>query len=42
MAEIYTSSYPSTYTIEQVGDSPHPYPYSVNVGIPRQNGNGFW
>ena len=32
-------SYPSTYPIEKVGDSPYPYP--VNVGIPCQNENRF-
>jgi len=35
MAEICT--FP--YLIEKVGDSP--YPYAVNVGILRQNGNRF-
>ena len=37
MAGICTSSYP----IEKVGDSPYSYPYPVNAGIPRQNGDGF-
>jgi len=39
--KVGDSSYP--YPIEKVGDSsyPYPYPYSVNAGIPRQNGNGF-
>jgi len=35
MAGICTSPYPT----EKVGDSPYPYP--VNAGIPRQNGDGF-
>jgi len=35
MAGIYSSPYP----IEKIGDSPYPYP--VNAGIPRQNGDGF-
>jgi len=35
MAGICTSPYP----IEKVGDSPYPYP--VNAGIPRQNGDEF-
>jgi len=35
MAGICISPYPT----EKVGDSPYPYP--VNAGIPRQNGNGF-
>jgi len=39
MAGIYTSPYPSL--TEKVGDSPHSYPYLVNAGIPRQNGDGF-
>jgi len=30
---------PSPYPIEKIGDSPYPYP--VNAGIPRQNGNEF-
>jgi len=41
MAEICTSSYPSPYPIEKVGDYPYPYPYPFNAGIPRQNGNEF-
>jgi len=39
MAGIYTSLYPSPYTIEKVGDFPHSY--SVNVKISRQNENEF-
>jgi len=39
MARICTSPYPSPYPIEKIGDSPYPYP--VNSGIPRQNGDGF-
>ena len=39
MAGICTSPYLSPYPIEKVGDSP--YPYAVNVGIPRQNGDEF-
>jgi len=35
MVEIYSSPYP----IEKIGD--FPYPYSVNAGITRQNGDGF-
>jgi len=31
----------SPYPIEKVGDSPYPYPYQVNAGIPHQNGDGF-
>ena len=38
---LYPSTYPSPYPIKKVGDSPHPYPYPVNAGIPRQNGDGF-
>ena len=41
MAGICTSSYPSPYPTEKVGDSPYPYPYTVNAGIPCQNGDGF-
>jgi len=41
MAGICTSPYPSPYPIEKVGDSPYPYLYPVNAGIPRQNGDGF-
>jgi len=41
MAGIYTSPYPSPYPIEKVGDSPYPYLYPVNVGIPRQNEDEF-
>jgi len=37
MAGIYSS--PSPYPIKKIGDSPYPYP--VNAGIPRQNGDGF-
>jgi len=29
------------YPIEKVGDFPYPYPYLVNVGISRQNGDMF-
>jgi len=39
MAKIYTSSYPSPYPIEKVGNSP--YSYSVNARILRQNENKF-
>jgi len=39
MAGIYSSLSPSPYPIEKIGDSPYPYP--VNAGIPRQNGDGF-
>jgi len=39
MAGICPSPYPSPYPTEKVGDSP--YPYLVNVGIPRQNGDMF-
>jgi len=38
---IYTSSYPSPYSIEKVRDSPYPCPYPVNAEILRQNGDGF-
>jgi len=53
MTWICTSSYPSTYPIEKVEDSPYPYsieklenspyPYSypINVGISHQNGDEF-
>jgi len=37
MAGICTSPYPT----EKVGDFPYSYPYPVNAGILRQNGNGF-
>ena len=37
MAGICTSS----YSIEKVGDSPYTYPYPVNEGIFRQNGDRF-
>jgi len=37
MAGICKSPYP----IKKVGDSPYPYLYPVNAGIPHQNGNGF-
>jgi len=40
MARIYSSSSPSPYPIEKIGDSPYPYPYPVNAGISRQNGTG--
>jgi len=39
MAGICTS--PSPYPIEKVGDSSYLYPYLVNAGIPRRNGEGF-
>jgi len=39
MAGIYSS--PSPYPIEKIGDFPYAYPYPVNAGIPRQNGEGF-
>jgi len=39
MAGIYTS--PSPYPIEKIGNSPYPYSYPFNAGIPRQNGDGF-
>jgi len=39
MAGICTSPYPSPYPIEKVGNSPYPYP--LNAGIPRQNGDEF-
>jgi len=39
MAEIYLSPSPSSYPIEKIRNSPYPYP--VNAGIFRQNGNGF-
>ena len=39
MAGICTSTYPSPYPTEKVGYSPYPYP--VNAGIPRQNGDRF-
>ena len=39
MAGICTFPYPSPYPTEKVGDPPYPYP--VNAGIPRQNGDGF-
>jgi len=35
MAGICTSPYPT----EKVGNSSYPYPYPVNAGIPRQNGD---
>jgi len=41
MAGICTFPYPSLYPIEKVGDSPYPYTYPVNAGIPRQNGDEF-
>jgi len=41
MAGIYSSSSSSPDPIEKIGDSPYPYPYEVNAGIPRQNGDGF-
>jgi len=33
--------YPSSYTIEKVGDSSYPYLYPVNVEILRQNGDQY-
>jgi len=39
MTGIYSSSSP--YPIEKIGDFPYSYPYPVNAGIPRQNGDGF-
>jgi len=36
---ICTFPYSSPYPIEKVRDSPYPYP--INVGIFRQNGNEF-
>ena len=41
MAGICTSPSPSPYPIEKIGNSPYSYPYPVNAGIPRQNGDGF-
>ena len=41
IADICTSPYPSPYPTEKVGDSSYPYPYTVNAGIPRQNGDEF-
>jgi len=43
MAGIYSSPSlsPSPYPIEKIGDSSYPYPYPVNAGIPRQNGDEF-
>jgi len=41
MAGIYSSTSPFPYPIEKIGDSPYPYSYPVNAGIPRQNGDGF-
>ena len=41
MAGICTSPYSSPYPTEKVGDSPYPYSYPVNAGIPRQNRDGF-
>jgi len=37
MTGICTSPYP----VEKVGDSTYPYPYPVNAGILRQNGDEF-
>jgi len=37
IAGIYSSSSPSPYPIEKIGD----FPYPVNAGISRQNGDGF-
>jgi len=39
MAGICTSPYSYPYPIKKIGDSPYPYP--VNAGILRQNGDGF-
>jgi len=39
MAGICISPSPSPYLIEKIEDSPYPYP--VNTGIPRQNGDEF-
>ena len=41
MAGKCTSSYPSPYPTEKVGDSPYPYPYPVNVGSDNTHGDGF-
>ena len=41
MAGIYSSSSPSPYPIEKIGDFPYPYPCPVNVRILRQNEDGF-
>jgi len=41
MARIRTSPSPYPYSIEKVRDSPYSYLYTVNAGIPRQNGNEF-
>ena len=38
MVGICTSSSPSPYPIEKIGDSPYPYPYPVNAMI--RNGFG--
>jgi len=41
--QICISPYPSPYPIEEVGDFSYPYsyPYLINAGIPRQNGDEF-
>jgi len=39
MAGIYSS--PSPSPIDKIGDSSYPYPYPVNAGILRQNGDRF-
>jgi len=41
MAGICISSSPSPYPIEKIGDSPYPYLYPVNAGIPHKNEHGF-
>jgi len=41
MAGIYSSTSPSPYPIEKIGDSPYPYINPVNARIPRQNGDEF-
>ena len=41
MAGIYSSPSPSPYPIEKIGNSPHPYTYPINAGIPCQNGDRF-
>jgi len=33
--------YPSTYPIEKVRDFTYSYPYTVDAGIHRQNGDEF-
>ena len=41
MVRIYLSPSTYPYPIEKIGDSPYPYPYSVNAEILRQNGDEF-